>query len=104
MEPDYSAIFAKDSTALLMKKFFVYKLMGSDLFINHSLWMMNLSYRLLGVRLTNFAITRSVGSLFTSGETIDTLLADIAELEKKNIHGVGMSVVEGLPKMDEIKI
>ena len=104
MEADYSAIFAKDSTALLMKKFLVYKLMGSDLFINHSLWMMNLSYRLLGVRLTNFAITRSVGSLFTSGETIDTLLADIAELEEKNIHGVGMSVVEGLPQMDETKI
>jgi hypothetical protein len=61
-----------------MKKFFVYKLMGSDIFINHSLSMMNLSYKVLGVRMTNFAINNSVGSLFTAGETIQTLVEDIA--------------------------
>jgi len=32
-----SSIFAKDSTPELIKKYFVYKLMGSNLFINHSL-------------------------------------------------------------------
>ena len=64
------SIFAKDTTPLLVKKFLVYKLMGTDLFLNHSLGLMNLSYKLLGVRLTNFAINNSVGSLFTAGETI----------------------------------
>jgi len=104
--PDKSAssIFAKDSTTLLMKKFFVYKLMGSDLFINHSLSMMNLSYKLLGIRLTNFAINKSVGSLFTSGETIESLVEDIAELEKRNISAIGNYVVEGMAEMDEVAI
>ena len=63
----------------MLKKFFVYKLMGSDLFINHSLRMMNLSYKLFGVRLTNFAINSSVGSLFTAGETVKTLVLDMDE-------------------------
>ena len=69
-----SAIFAKDSTYMLIKKFFVYKLMGSNLFINHSLGLMNIAYKIFGIRLTNFAINKSVGSLFTSGETIQTLV------------------------------
>jgi len=69
-----SAIFAKDSTYMLTKKFFVYKLMGSNVFINHSLRMMNIAYKILGIRLTNFAINNTVGSLFTSGETIQTLV------------------------------
>lgn len=69
-EATLSAIFAKDSTSELIKKFFVYKLMGSNLFINHSLTLMNIAYKILGVRATNFVINQSVGSLFTSGETI----------------------------------
>lgn len=69
-EATLSAIFAKDSTFELIKKFFVYKLMGSNLFINHSLTLMNIAYKILGVRATNFVINQSVGSLFTSGETI----------------------------------
>ena len=69
-ELNMSQIFAKDKTSTLIKKYFVYKLMGSNLFINYSLGLMNVSYRLLGVRLTNFAINKSVGSLFTSGESI----------------------------------
>lgn len=50
------AIFAKDSTSLLMKKYFCYKLMGSDLFINFSLSILNTFYKIVGVRLTNFFI------------------------------------------------
>lgn len=61
------AIFAKDSTLSLMKKFFVYKLMGSNIFINHSLTFMNLCYKLFGTRLTNFGVNVSVASMFTSG-------------------------------------
>jgi hypothetical protein len=60
-----------------MKKFLVYKLMGSNLFINHSLTLMQSAYKVLGVSATNFVINRSVGSLFTSGETLDTLVQDI---------------------------
>jgi len=78
--------------------------MGSDLFINHSLSMMNLSYKLLGIRLTNFAINKSVGSLFTAGETIESLVEDIAELEKRNISAIGNYVVEGMAEMDEVAI
>lgn len=84
-----------------MKKFFVYKLMGSDIFINHSLSMMNLSYKVLGVRLTNFAINNSVGSLFTAGETIQTLVEDIAQLEKRNISAIGNYVIEGLSEYND---
>jgi hypothetical protein len=96
-----SAIFAKDSTYILTKKFFVYKLMGSNLFINHSLKMMNMAYKTLGITLTNFAINRSVGSLFTSGETIQTLVQDMTSLEKNNIGGIANYVVEGIPFQDE---
>ena len=64
------SVFAQDSTTTLIKKFFVYKLMGSDLFINHSLTLVNLAYKILGIRLTNFAVNKSVSSLFTSGETL----------------------------------
>lgn len=96
-----ASIFAKDTTPELIKKFFVYKLMGSNLFINYSLGLMNLAYKSLGVRATNFVINKSVGSLFTSGETIQTLVQDIAALEKHNIHGIANYVVEGLAEMDE---
>jgi hypothetical protein len=64
------AIFAKDSTGLLIKKYLCYKLMGSDLFINSSLTILNTVYKVLGIRLTNFAINKTIGQLFTSGETI----------------------------------
>lgn len=54
------AIFANDSTYLLMKKFIVYKFMGSDMFINHSLSMINRSYQVLGIRATNTVVNNSV--------------------------------------------
>jgi hypothetical protein len=96
-----AAVFAKDSTFLLVKKFFVYKLMSSNLFINYSLGGMKLAYKIFGVKLTNLVINKSVGSLFTSGETIQTLVKDIDELEKNNIFGVANYVVEGLEVMDD---
>lgn len=57
---------------------------------------MTLAYKSFGIRATNFVINKSVGSLFTSGETIQTLVQDIAALEKHNIHGIANYVVEGL--------
>lgn len=98
------AIFAKDSTGLLVKKYFCYKLMSSDLFINFSLTMLNTAYKLMGVRLTNFCINQSIGSLFTSGESIQTLVEDINNLEKNNIYGIAMYVVEGLDTYNDKKM
>lgn len=45
-----------ESTISLIKKFFIYKVMASDIFINYSLLGMRLSYKLLGTSLTNYAI------------------------------------------------
>ena len=97
-------VFDNDSSFTLIKKFFVYKLMGSDLFINNSLSMINMSYKILGTKLTNFAINNSVASLFTSGESTISLVKDINSFEKQNIFSIGAFIVEGLPKMDEPKI
>lgn len=66
-------IFAKDTTTGLIRKYFVYKLMGSNLFVNHALTGMKLCYKILGIPPTNLAINTSVGDLFTSGETLQTL-------------------------------
>lgn len=98
------SVFANDSTVTLIKKYFVYKLMGSNLFINYSLSMINLCYKIFGIKLTNFAIKNSVASIFTSGETIQTLKYDVMKHEKKNIGGIAGYVVEGLPSMDYAKI
>ena len=99
-----SKIFASDSTPSLIKKYFVYKLMGSDLFINYSLFAMNLCYKIFGVKMTNFMINNSVASIFTSGETLQTLKKDREALESTNVFGIGNYVAEGLPVMDEQKV
>jgi len=39
--------------------------------------MMTTCYRVMGIPVTNKAINTSVGTLFTSGETLATLMADI---------------------------
>jgi hypothetical protein len=87
-----------------MKKFCVYKLMGSNLFINHSLNLIHMSYKAFGLKLTNFAINNSVASIFTSGETIKSLTQDVDKHLEKNIGGIAGYVVEGLPAMDYEKI
>lgn len=74
--------------------------MGSNIFINYSLGAMKLSYKIIGIKLTNFFINNSVASIFTSGETIATMTADTQEHEKKNIGGIAAYVVEGLEKID----
>lgn len=75
--------------------------MGSDLFINHSLTMMGLCYRVLGIKPTNFCINNSVGDLFTSGESMDTLIGDVKELRGKNIRSLVSFAIEGLPEHNE---
>jgi hypothetical protein len=68
-----SAIFAKDSTFSLVKKLFIYRMMSSNVFINYALSGMNFAYSVLGKTLTNFLINKTAGSVFTSGETLQTL-------------------------------
>ncbi len=51
-----AAIFANESTVGLMKKLMIYRMMSSNLFINHALRGMQLSYKILGRTLTNLMI------------------------------------------------
>ena len=51
--------------------------MGSNLFVNHALTVMHLAYKILGIPPTNLVINTSVGDLFTSGETLNSLKKDI---------------------------
>lgn len=97
-------VFQHDSTSTLVKKYFVYKLMGSEFFINYSLALTHFCYKVLGVLPTNFCINNSVGSLFTSGETIESLGADIQDLRGKNIRCISNYAVEGMPTFDEAKV
>lgn len=78
--------------------------MASNLFINHALTGMNILYKILGIRLTNFVINKSAGEIFTSGTTLESLINDIKSLEKRNIGGIANYVVEGMEGMDEGKI
>ena len=89
---------------MLIKKFTAYKLMGTEIFLNHANRMMQVAYTILGIRLTNFTINNTFADLFTSGETIDTLMKDIEEFEKKNISCIANYAVEGMSTMDEAKI
>jgi hypothetical protein len=78
--------------------------MGSSLFINHSLGFLNLAYKVLGLKATNFIINNSVASIFTSGETVESLVKDVSSLKEKNIECIGGYFVEGLKTQNETKI
>lgn len=99
-----SSAFAHDSTFSLIKKFFIYKMMGSELFINHSLWGLKLSYKVLGMRITNTLIESTAASIFTGGVTDESLNKDINGLEERNIKGIGGFIVEGLDGVSEEKL
>lgn len=75
--------------------------MGSDLFINHSLTMMNKSYKYFGLRMTNFVLNNTVVPLFCAGETLDQLKADIYEHKSRNVNIIGNYICEGLGEMNE---
>lgn len=74
-----SSVFAQDSTLTLIKKFVIYKAMGSNLFINYSLGGVHLMYKIFGIRFTNLLIEKTAGSLFTGG--VD--LADVKLVTKQ---------------------
>lgn len=75
--------------------------MSSTLFINYAMSGMSLSYRLFGRKLTNLLINKTAGEVFTSGETIPSLLDDMGRLENRRIKGVANYVVEGIHEMNE---
>ena len=54
----------------------IYKMMGSNVFINYSLMGINVSYKVFGKTLTNFAIESTAASLFTGGVTVADLNKD----------------------------
>ena len=88
--------FRHDTTFSLVKKYFIYKIMGSNVFINYSLMGMNLAYKLLGIKLTNLMVEQTAGTIFTGGVTLNDLSKDISVLESRGVGGIGCYVVEGL--------
>ena len=94
-------LFHHDSTYLLTKKYIVYKLMGTDFFIDHSEKLMSLSYSLLGQTVGNAIIRRTMADIFVSGETVQDALHDTEGYEQRGIGGVACMSLEGLKTMDE---
>jgi len=78
--------------------------MGTDFFINRSLKITNIFYKVFGIRFTNYIINKSVGNLFTSGESLQSLLTDMKVFEQRNINCISSYAVEGLPTYDKEKI
>lgn len=98
------AMFKHDSTYSLLKKYTMGKLMSSDFFISHAITMMNLSYKCLGLGLTNFVIGRTVGPVYTSGPDIPSMMQDVRAHESRNINALVGYVVEGLEEMNEEQV
>ena len=103
-QAEEKSVFARDSTFELCRKLFVYKMMGSNVFINYSLMGINVAYKVFGKKLTNFAIENTAASLFTGGVTVADLNRDTEKLEQNGIGGIGCYVVEGVrdAKNDEL--
>ena len=74
----------------------IYKMMGSNLFINYSLMGINAAYKVFGTRLTNFAIETTAASVFTGGVTVADLNSNAVELKQRGIGSIGCYVVEGV--------
>ena len=98
-----SSLLSDESTFLLIKKYVIYKMMGSDLFIKYALSAMTMSYRLFGTKIVNAVVNNTAGSIFTAGVTIPDLVKQINLLEHKSQGGVACYVVEGLDKYDDKK-
>ena len=95
-EPQQPSVFSHDSTFSLCKKLLIYRMMGSNVFINHSLTGISASYKLLGTKLTNFVIENTAASVFTGGVTVKDLAGAAVELEERGIGTIGCYVVEGV--------
>ena len=91
-----SSVFAHDSTLTLCKKLMIYKMMGSNLFINYSLMGINVAYKVFGTSLTNLMIESTAASVFTGGVTVADLNVATDENEKRGFGTIGCYVVEGV--------
>lgn len=89
---------------MLCKKLAIYKMMGSNIFINYSLVGISAAYRLLGTKLTNLVIENSVGSVFTGGITVADLNTNTAILKERGIGTIGCYVVEGVCNAENAKL
>ena len=89
---------------MLMRKYVMLKALSSNFFINRSLGLMNLSYKLFGIRLTNMIISTTMGDVLTSGQTISSLLIDIEHHRQKHIGALSGYCIEALEHMDNKKI
>ena len=94
--PASQSVFAQDSTLTLCKKLLIYKMMGSNIFINYSLMGISAAYKVLGKTITNFAIENTAASVFTGGVTVADLGEAGKELEERGIGTIGCYVVEGV--------
>ena len=80
----------------MCKKLLIYKMMGSNIFINHSLTGISASYKLLGTSLTNYVIESTAASVFTGGVTVRDLSKSAEELKERGVGTIGCYVVEGV--------
>jgi hypothetical protein len=80
---------------------FIYRMMASNFFINHSLTAMSLSYRTIGMRATNALIEKTAGTIFTGGVSVEDLCKDMDVLASRNTGSISMMVVEGLTNAEE---
>ena len=90
------SVFAHDSTFMLVKKLMIYKMMGSNIFINYSLMGINVAYKVFGTRLTNSLIESTASSVFTGGVTVADLMESSKSFSKREIGTIGCYVVEGV--------
>jgi hypothetical protein len=92
--------FARDSTIELIKKFIIYKAMGSNLFINYSLAAVQLSYKLFGIHLTNSIIESTGGAIFTGGVTLSSVKRVQQIFNERKTGTIACYVVEGLRQVE----
>ena len=82
----------------------IYKMMGSNLFINYSLFGINMAYKVLGTRLTNLIVEQTAGSVFTGGVTVADLNKSSDSFAKRDIGTIGCYVVEGVRNAENAKL
>ena len=90
------SVFSHDSTFTLVKKLMIYKMMGSNIFINYSLMGINMAYKVFGTRFTNSLIESTASSVFTGGVTVTDLMESSKSFSKREIGTIGCYVVEGV--------
>lgn len=79
----------------------MYKVIESNFFLNYSIPTFSIMRNIIGNKHTNFILNKVAGEVFTSGETVESLINDIDKLQESGINVIGNYIVEGLQTMDE---